>query len=91
MALRLGWRLVWSDGWGFWRDCCRLLIKLQSPIWRLVAKERFWIVGGSGIRIMQGVDGGVGCHGDEVDERDVVSKPEMLASISLPFVKLGHV
>jgi len=30
-------------------------------------------------------------HDEVVDERDVVSKPEMMASISLPFVKLGHV
>ena len=30
---------------------------------------------------------GAGCHDGEVDERDVVSKPEMLASISLPFVE----
>ena len=36
---------------------------------------------------MQGVGGWVGYHDLEVDERDVVSKPEMLASISLPFVE----
>jgi hypothetical protein len=36
---------------------------------------------------MPGVDDSVRCHGDEVDERDVVSKPEVLASISLPFVE----
>jgi hypothetical protein len=35
----------------------------------------------------QGVDARSGCHDDEVDERNVVSKPEMLAGISLPFVE----
>lgn len=40
---------------------------------------------------MQGVGSGAGCHDVEVDERDVVSEPKMLASISLSFVKLGHV